>query len=386
MDGPRAARPDEVDALRQLTDVVFRKGMPEQYPQLFNAENLENLRVCFDGPICTSHVGMVQREALLMGCRIRVCCIGAVSTHPDYRKQGLASACFDDAVKKAHADGVDVMIVSGGRGLYIRNGCLNLGRDYRVKVTADSFKPSSNQTIKLIPMPDSSRDIVAECHRREPVRFVRTPADYRFFKESGWAMNSPAEILMIYGKTRDTSEEPDREGPFLGYGVVRKPDAALAASLIEFGGDRHAVLAALPEIIDRQSLTSLSFQVMGSDPVMQTLCEREGFEMTPTSASGTIKLINFPQLMSRMRPRFNEILGNASADRLRFEQDGEQYIFACGDAHIALDRDTATRAVFGDLAGLPEEIANGPSEAHELRQLLSSILPLPTLWYGINYV
>jgi hypothetical protein len=69
-DGPRAVREAELPALRALTDIVFRPLMPEQYPQLFNTKNLENLRVCFDGDVCISHVGMVQRDALLMGCRI----------------------------------------------------------------------------------------------------------------------------------------------------------------------------------------------------------------------------------------------------------------------------------------------------------------------------
>src|SRR5579862_8267342 len=140
MDGPRAVRLDEMDALRKLTDVVFRPGMPEQYPQLFNNENLDNLRVCFDGSTCVSHVGMTQRNASLMGCTIRVCCIGSVATHPDYRNQGLASACFESAVEKAYADGVDVMIVSGGRGLYTRNGCPRLGRDYKVKISTEGLR------------------------------------------------------------------------------------------------------------------------------------------------------------------------------------------------------------------------------------------------------
>jgi hypothetical protein len=176
-------------------------------------------------------------------------------------------------------------------------------------------------------------------------------------------------------------------GAFLGYVVLRKQEAGKASSLIEYGGDRHAVLAALPDCIRTYGLSELSFQVMGSDTVMQALCERVGFELMPTSASGTIKLINFPQLMTRMSPRFEEILGAETANRLRFEQDGDQYIFACGEEHLTLDRDTTTRAVFGDLDGLPQEIERtGPLTEHEVRKNLRRILPLPTLWYGINYV
>jgi len=43
MEGPRELREGELDSLRELTEGVFRTGMIEQYPQLFNAENFENL-------------------------------------------------------------------------------------------------------------------------------------------------------------------------------------------------------------------------------------------------------------------------------------------------------------------------------------------------------
>jgi hypothetical protein len=228
-------------------------------------------------------------------------------------------------------------------------------------------------------MLDGNPELVRECYRREPVRFVRPPADYEYFLQSGWAMNSPAETLMVH----ELTGTGNKRGAFLGYVVLRKQEPGKASSLIEYGGDRHAVLAALPVIIKQFGMSGLSFQVMGSDTVMHALCERAGFELTPTPASGTIKLINFPQLMTRMRPRFTEILGSAKADPLQFEQDGDQYIFALGDEQVTLDRDTATRAVFGDLEGLPQEVV---SIHGALGQALRTILPLPTLWYGINYV
>src|SRR5438045_4062433 len=99
IEGPRGARPDELPSLRELTDQVFRPGMIDQYPQLFNADNAECLRVCVDDGKCVSHVGMSERNAVLFGCPIKVCCIGGVGTLPEYRGKGLASACFDDAVR-----------------------------------------------------------------------------------------------------------------------------------------------------------------------------------------------------------------------------------------------------------------------------------------------
>ena len=105
MEGPRGLLAWELGSLRELTDIVMRPGLVDQFPHLFDEENLENLRVCLYAGRCVSHVGMIQRDASLFGCRVRVGCIGAVSTHPDYRRRGLASACFDDALRKAGQDG-----------------------------------------------------------------------------------------------------------------------------------------------------------------------------------------------------------------------------------------------------------------------------------------
>src|SRR5436305_8911342 len=101
MEGPRGVRPADMESLRELTGLVMREGLVDQFAQLFAESNYENLRVCLEHGRCVSHVGMTQSGAALFGCPIRVACIGGVCTHPDYRKLGLASACFDDAARKA---------------------------------------------------------------------------------------------------------------------------------------------------------------------------------------------------------------------------------------------------------------------------------------------
>ena len=80
-DGPRALLPDEWPQLDALVSTVFRSTMLLNYPQLFNAENQDNLRIIADGGTVVSHVGMIQRPASFLGCRINVACVGAVATN-----------------------------------------------------------------------------------------------------------------------------------------------------------------------------------------------------------------------------------------------------------------------------------------------------------------
>lgn len=370
LEGPRALHPTEIEPLRHLTDSVFREGMMNQYPQLFNADNYENLRVCVDNGIVASHVGMKIQEASFFGNRIKTACIGGVSTLPEYRKLGLASLCFDDARRKAREEGVDIMIVSGDRHLYRSRGCLPVGRDLTFQWSASATSAATD--ITLAPLQNEELSLLTECYRAEPVRYQRQPSDYNYALQSHWAMNHPIEFLTIRQK-----------GAFRAYALVSLRRKNEGTNLVEYGGDRHALLQALPQIQQRHNLTTLSLQVARHDTLLKSLLEQSGLSGTPCTTSGTVTLINFPQIMDRLRPLFAEKLGIPTAQTLRFWEEEEQFGFALANEKLILDRDTTTRLLFGTLERTAEEIA---PESGALGEVLQTILPLPTLWYGINYV
>ncbi|MBV9468634.1 MAG: GNAT family N-acetyltransferase [Abitibacteriaceae bacterium] len=374
MEGPRALRKNELDAVRALTGTVFRPTLVDEFPQLFNEDNLENLRVCVDDGKCVSHVGMTERDATLFGCAIKVCCIGAVSTLKEYRGQGLASACFDDAVRKAFGDGVDVMIVSGDRPLYLARGCLRVGRDTKFVLTPELLKgvaQRENMDVSTELMGAEDLAAIMNCYQREPVRFIRPLDDYCYALQADRVMGAPCDFIMV-----------QERGEFRGYVILRRPHEG-KSQLVEFAGDRHAILAALPQIFRRYKLNELRWQVLRHDALFRSLCTSAGLQPVPAPTSGTVKLINFPQLMERLRPRFEELLGYHEAAHLSCWQNEAQYGFRFGDDQLVTDRDTATRLVFGTVEGSEAAALEG----HEkLSDVLQTILPLPCLWYGLNYV
>ncbi len=378
MEGPRAVRKEELESLRSLTDIVFRQGLMDEYPQLFNEDNLENLRVIVDNGKCVSHVGMIQRHASLFGCIVKVCCIGAVSTLPEYRNRGLASACFDDAIRKATNDGVDIMLVSGDRNLYRMRGCLRVGCDAHFTLKAsdllslESYLSQQEPAITVEPMRKDELALVMECYRHEPVRFLRPLEDYLYALQCGVVMDRPSDFLVIR-----------QNGEFRGYVIVQHPREDGKAMLAEFAGDRHALLAALPLIAKRYDLQELHWQVLRHDVLFRSLCEQAGLKPAPAYAHYTLKLVNFPQLMERMRLRWEELLGWRDASKLSFWQKGEQYGFRFGDDELVTDRDTATRLIFGTVSGEEAQKLEGHGK---LTDVLKVIFPLPCLWYGVNYV
>jgi predicted N-acetyltransferase YhbS len=379
MEGPRAVRKEEFESLRVMANRVFRastdEDMPSQYPQLFSEDNFENLRVCVDAGRCVSHVGMTERHASLLGCRIQVCCIGAVSTLPEYRGQGLASACFDDAASKAYRDGVDIMIVSGDRNLYRMRGCLRVGQDTACTLTPETLPAvaaAADRAVTVEIMTEADLALAIDCYRHEPVRFLRPPEDYARAWQCRYVMNRASDFLVI------------REGgDFRGYGILQRPGEDRRAGLVEFAGDRHAVFAALPELIRRYDLAALGWQVQGHDALFRSLCARAGLSGAARPTSGTVKLINFPQLMERLRPYWEERIGRREAAQLAFWQEEERYSVRSGSDTFVADRDTTTRLLFGTPDGAEAQALAG---AGALRQTLERMLPLPTLWYGINYV
>lgn len=374
MEGPRGARQQDIPSLRALTDRVMRVGLMDQYVQLFHEENYDNLRICVDDGICVSHVGMTEGGAVLHGCPIQVACIGGVCTLPEYRKQGLASACFDDAFRKAHRDGVDLMIVSGDRNLYRMRGCVHVGGDLHVDLTLDSLpadleERAAHVTVEV--MTEEEEPLVWNCYRAEPVRFVRSPEDYYRALQSVRVMDRPSDFLVV------------REGgAFRGYLIAPQPGVEEKPQVAEFAGDRHAILAALPHVLRRCGRNRLGFTALSHDLLMHSLCKQAGLQGTQRTTPGTVTLVNFPQFMERMRPYLMETLGRQTASRLRFRQDGERYLFAFEKEEFVTDHAGAARLLFG---ARPNDGFTQLSLAVEGLHW-GRLLPLPTLWYGINYV
>ena len=372
MEGPRGLRPEELHSLRELTGVVFRPTLVDEYPQLFHEGNFENLRVCVDAGRCVSQVGMTTRRASFFGCSVQVGCIGAVATHPEYRGQGLASRCFDDAVQKAFTDGTDLLLVSGNRALYRRAGCLHAPCGETFTLTAEDAPPSANPAVTIAAMTEADLPLVREWYRREPVRFLRPAEDYDRAFACGVVMNRPSQFLVVR-----------ENGDVRGYLIVGQRDGEARARVAEFAGDRHALLAALPAVLQHANASALGWQVPGHDVLLRALCGDAGLSGTPATSPGTIKVINFPQLMERLRPRWEELLGTERAARLSFSQQNDAFVVRYGNDELAWDRDTMTRL----LLGVPDGEQPPKIEAsRELTEALATILPLPCLWYGLNYV
>ncbi len=382
IEGPRAARAEELSGVVELADRVFRPredtSMADEFPLLFNEANLENLRVFVDDGRPVSHVGMIERDIVLLGPRHRCAEIGAVCTDADYRGQGLATRLLHDARQEALRDGVDIFLISGARGLYRRQGYVQVGEFDTCTVTRKRMPERGPYRVR----PPESEDIPAlvRLHAAEPVRFVRPADDFRAFLATGRVVNAPGDVRLVCRK----------DGSPVAYVAYWNPgerdlDADVLA-IKEIAGSRAAIAAALPLLFEEYELGKVLLDSLGCDLEMHALAARHGWPSAPRQFGGTIGIIEPEGFLRACLPWFEELLGPAALTRVRFSTSGEAVTIGCGEEKLELpDMEAFTRLVFlpGDRRG---ELELGLPPDSELRPLLDRVFPLPLPAYGLNFI
>jgi len=376
-DGPRAVKPDEFESLMELVNTVFRTDqgkaptMEKEYPHLFAPDNFHNLRVIREDGKIVSHVGMTVRSAVILGCHVRVGNVGAVGTYKEYRGRGFASMCFDDVCANALAQGVDFLKISGDRGLYRRAGCRPVGLDHEFTIPKGCAAVRCSG-VKVERYKDVYLSAVKRLYENEPVRYLRPLEEWRRVLRDGRPTHHGAELWVV--RRGDT---------IVAYTALLPPRSDGTAALEEFAGDRVALLGALEALMERKHLNAITLHVQSHDHVLYSLLVGCGTTPRPVHSGGTHVIINFPQLMTHLRPLIEERVGTAEAAKLSFREYNGRCIFAYeGETIVASDRGGAAQFVWG---------TREPPEWQWLKEgkgkeILQAAFPVPALVYGFSYV
>jgi predicted N-acetyltransferase YhbS len=360
-------RETETPSLSRLADTVFggtgENVMFRSYPHLFNRRNLENLFVFVDGDRVVSHVGMTMRWACLAGCTVRVASVGAVCTYEECRGRGMASQLFRTACDKAVADGVDFMLISGGRSLYRRAGATEVGCDFLGAVERRTARRVSRRGIEMAEFRETDLSDCAATYEARQAHFIRPIEDWRWFLEVRRYMAKDARWMVV----RD-------RGVFRGYFVLVNTREAGVGEIVEFAGDDLGLAGALKALMDHGACHTVKIRVQQGDRILKDRLEGAGAVLQPGVTGWTLLVLSFPQLMQRLGPYFEARVGIEQAKDLAFAEENGQCIFSAKDDRLAVDRAAAARLIFGH------------PEAKPLPGLFGRILPAPTLWCGLNYV
>lgn len=377
IEGPRAATVEEIPAVVELVDSVFRPGsgesMGRQYPLLFAEDNAGDLRIFSDDGRPIALIAMLQRDVYLAGTHHRSCVLGSVCTNSDYRGQGLATRLLDDARAKALRGGCDIVLISGGRELYKRAGYVEVGGYRRSAVRPDRLP--QKRRVRLRRWQPQDVPTLVRLHSCEPVRFARPPEDFLALLECGRVVNAAADTRLICS----TRGEP------LAYVTYRLPGAGRLGkdelSIDEMAGARWAVAQALGLLFEEYGVRRLFVEHLAWDLEMEALANSHGWRTESHAFGGTVGIIDPERFWAACAPLFEERLGTERAGRLKLDASaGPRVEYGC---------DTLKLDGMGGLTRLafePRERRPKPAADSELAGVLDEVFPLPLVSYGLNYV
>ncbi len=381
VEGPKAATAEEIPAVVKLANSVFRPrgnaSMQVQFPLLYAPQNAANLRIFADDGRPIALIAMFERDVYLAGTRHRACCIGSVCTDPECRGQGLATRLLDDARAKALRDGCDLFLISGGRGLYTRQGYVDVG-GFRRAVVDPAELPAKTGLRARRWTPEDVPALV-RLHSEEPVRFARTPEDYVALLECGRVNNGGADTRLI---------GPGKGEPLAAVTYRLPGQAGLEEdeiSVDEVSGSRWALAQALKALCEEHGARRAFIEFPDGDAELAALARSFKWRVEARGFRGTLGIIEPGRFWQACAALFGERLGAERFGRLKLRtQDGLRIEY--GRETLKLDGMTCFTRLAFLAADKRETLSLGLAPGSELAAVLVELFPLPMVSYGLNYV
>jgi GNAT superfamily N-acetyltransferase len=381
-------RREELAASDRLAQICFGgldlNAPEEEPPASFTPPRRGGLYVITHQGVPVSQIYIFHFRVKLYDGLLRVGSIGGVCTHPDYREQRLAGRLLEHCTAALAKEGARLMLISGGRGLYTRAGCVPTGNYMAFTIQPGNTPHSSSDlTIRLATSVDAA--LCSRLYHTEPVHFIRPPAKFadRFTHSYGY-VHSEAWII----------ERAHQPAAYLLLGIpwdyLDQPGAGIR-HVREYAGSRTALVGALGQIMTQTKLKEIHWPVTWQDLDTLQLLQEMGLTGIPEPLSDhTMRIINFPGLMADLGPYLQARLDPALRRGLRFEQtgpllgaaQGDRLAIVRGQERLELSGAAMTHLVIGD----PGEVYAGTYPIPDkIADVVSALFPLPSFFPGLNY-
>ena len=195
LDGPRAARPEELADILVLANVVMREGraptIATDYPFIYNAENVGNIIIIRDGDRVISSAGTWMNTVEAGDGRIRAGGINCVATLPGCRGQGLATMVMRKAVQHIAALGCHIgRLTTNIDDWYYRMGWENAGSLYTYRLNHSNVEllpelPDELTVVETREFSDELFEAIVGLRQADRLGGVRTPELMRALLEAG---------------------------------------------------------------------------------------------------------------------------------------------------------------------------------------------------------
>lgn len=389
-EGPRLIRREELIASIRLSHICFEglQGMENEEEILANyvPPRRGGTYAFLHSGKPVSQIYIAHDRIKLYDGTIRTGSIGGVCTHPDYRRQGLASRLLEHCTQQLVKEGARLMLISGDEGIYMRAGNVFHGKYMYFSIKPGQGNPGRLPPHDLVFRRANRADalLCSQLYQAEPVHFVRRKTDFSS------ALNDPMGNTYIHA-------DPwiiERAGRavaylFLGINWGDSPGSGLR-HVGEYAGSRAALADVIPALITTDHVQELTWPVPWQDLELTQALQDRGFAGNMTNLDGhTLRIINFPGFMEDLRPVLRTRLDAKLLRGLRFEQSGpllggnrdDRYSISRGADRLELDGATMTLLVMGNADPQAEPLhATGA-----LADVTSALFPLPSFLPGLNY-
>ncbi|OXM13488.1 GNAT family N-acetyltransferase [Paenibacillus herberti] len=323
----------ELDEAVALADLVFRDGeqssMGDSFPRIFDPAIGLSLGITEEGQL-VSFIGFVPQQIFIGQAVLSVCALGSVCTHPDYRGQGHASVLLNEAFHQAEAMGAALMLISGTRSLYRRNGCFAFGSVRRYRIPHKSNMPSGMTARKLEPSDWFRLQALANS---KPAGYRRSIADL--------AQELHSEAVAAMYRFHHDVFVAEKNGQLEAYAVIASgpipADSDLEPFIVEWGGKAAVALPLIQEAMTRMQLSSMLLFAASHERRMMKLLD--GHPYTSSHNQGTVRIMNLPLLWEQLEPYFEAAAATAGRVMPSWgikRLSDEEYALRLGDELIPL--------------------------------------------------
>jgi len=388
-DSPRKIRLEEAASGAELYKICFGGDMGDEDESARPTRRGGWYVITRRGQV-VSQLGLSHSQVELYGSRLRIGSIGGVSTHPDYREQGLAGRLLAHSAHVFAEEGARLMLISGGRGLYTRLGNVPAMRlaGYTLKAAPHPSPLTPGVIIRSLDTADLQT--CARLYHSEPVRFVRRPEEFNgaLHYNRGWLIeqdDAPRAYLLLF------TPWEYMDGPEQG---VRE--------VTEYAGSRLALVEGMRQALSgvnplQPPIHELRLSVPWQDVDFLQLLD--GFSQPLGMVNlhwHTMRLVNFPGLRHDLAGYIQARLPKELRRGLRFEQSGplqaDPQLGPTSDGRMAITWEGSRKGVerlelsSAEMTALVMGSCSPlPALRGALGEIVPALFPLPSFLPGINY-
>ena len=359
------SKTDQIEAI-ELSKSIFKPNMAEQFTLLFSESNWNHMFIAIDEGKIVSLVNYYPSFVQIGNCTIKVASIGSVCTKAEYRGQKLASRLLILAENQMKKEAIDLVIISGGGGIYTEFGSSLAGNVNEYLLDESLLDDSEEIAIELFDQ--SYLPAMISIQNQESIRFIRKEHEFDQLLSSQTFPDSFATYPIHVIKQNQQT---------LGYIVGILPTEGDEFGIKEFAGDRKAIIKSFKLLLSFHKRNKIHFACDVHDEI-NNLLQNHSFKRIHQHAS--FKIIDFCVLMKKLSPYFDTIYPNHG---ILFDFTDNHAVFTTNDEVYTVESSVLlSQLILGFDQPLNLQLDNCPN----ISQFFNKVFPIPFAWTNnINY-